>query len=126
MLHYLKAPAENFLSCLCFVLCLLQLCCVVAVFAHDSHEVVYVRMRKQASISRVVLGVGLLDFWDILATYSFHGGVSMRGEHGREGSGCYDDTRALAEHLKGRRSSVVTAEVAVAAATCCANSHSFV
>ena len=83
------------------------------------------RMRKQASIFRVVLGVGLRDFWDILATYSFYEGVSMRGEHGREGSGCDDDTinSALAGRLKGRRSSAVTAEVAVATATCCVNSH---
>ena len=28
-------------------------------------------------------------------TYSFHGGVSMRGEHGREGAGCDDGTSAL-------------------------------
>ena len=43
---------------------------------------------------------------------------------GREGSGCDDDTTsALAGHLKGRRSSAVTAEVAGAAATSCANSH---
>ena len=47
----------------------------------------------------------------------------MRAEHGREGGGCDDDTSALAGHLKGRRSRAVTAEVAVAEATCCANSH---
>ena len=50
----------------------------------------------------------------------------MRGEHGREGNCCDYDTSALAGHLKGRRSSAVIAEVAVAAATCCANSHRFV
>ena len=80
-------------------------------------------MRKQTSISRVVLGVGLLEFWDILATYSFNGGVSMRGEHGREGSGCDDDTSALAGRLKRRRLVAVATELSVAAATCSANSH---
>ena len=121
----LEGPcAEVCLCCLCcFVLCLLQFCCVVAVFAHDSHEVVNVRMRKRASIFCVVLRVGLLDFRDILAIYSFHGEVSMRGGHGREGSGCDDDTSALAGRLKERRSSAVTAEGAVAATKCCANSH---
>ena len=61
---------------------------------------------EQASISRVVLGVGLLDFWDIfLATNSFYGGVSMCGKLGREGAGCDEVTSALAGHLRGRWSS---------------------
>ena len=47
----------------------------------------------------------------------------MRGEYEREGAGCDDGTSALTGHQRGRRSSAGGSEVAVAAATCCANSH---
>ena len=120
----LKAPAQNSASAVSALCCVCYSSSALSLFLHTIHmSFVYVRMRKQASISRVVLGVGRLDFWDIPATWSFRGGVSMRGEHGREGSGCDDDPSALAGHLKGLRSSAVTAEVTVAAATCRANSH---
>ena len=107
MWHYLKAPAQNAASAAPALCCVCYSSAALSLFlTHDSHKIVYVRMRTQASISRVVLGVGLVDFWDIfLATYSFHEEVSMRGEHGREGAGCDDNTSALAGHLRGRRSS---------------------
>ena len=51
----------------------------------------------------LVLGFGLLIFGtSSLLQYSFHGGVPMRGEHGREGAGCNDGISALTGHLRGK------------------------
>ena len=49
----------------------------------------------------------------------------MRGEHGREGTGCDNGTSAICDWAPylGEGAQVLAAEVAVAAATCCANSH---
>ena len=100
MWHYLKAPAQNSASKVSALCCVCYSSALLSLFFTHSHEVVYILMRKQASISRVVLGVELPYFWDMfLATYSFHGEVSMRGEHGREGGGRDDDTSALAGHI---------------------------
>ena len=86
------------------VLCLLQLCCVVTVFY--ARSTCCVCTNEQASIYRVVLGFSLLDLWYILfATYSFHGRVSIRGEHRRKGAGCDVGTCALTGRLRGTRPS---------------------
>ena len=48
----------------------------------------------------------------------------MRGEHGREGAGCSNGTSAICDiDTLGEGAQVLVAEVAVAAATCCTNSH---
>ena len=82
------------LRCRCFLRTIHMMLCM------------YEGMSRSATISRLVLGFGLLGF-DIsfLATYSFHGGVSMRGEYERERAGCDDGTGSLTGHLRGRRSS---------------------
>ena len=84
--------------------------CVVSVEAPLRCCFLYARStcmctNERASICHVVLGFGLHIFLCIFdATYSFHGGLSMRGKHGRERSGYDDSTCALTGHLQGRRS----------------------